>query len=65
MNILPYQHVNFNADWAAAQKLEDFIAHENHHGLTEKELKEAHALCVAKVKPAPAAAAPAKEVTPK
>jgi hypothetical protein len=44
MNVI-YEHVNFNADWAAKQSLEDFQKHEAHVGLTKDQLAEAHKMC--------------------
>jgi len=52
-----YEGVTFNADWAATKTPEEFVAHEGHHGLDNKQLKEAHKLCKEAVK-APAETQP-------
>jgi uncharacterized protein YnzC (UPF0291/DUF896 family) len=41
-----------NIEWAASKKLNEFIEHEKHTGLSDAELSEAHALCVAAVEQA-------------
>lgn len=38
--------VSFNTDWAASLTFEQFKAHESHHKLSEKQLKEAYDLCL-------------------
>lgn len=48
--IVTYDHVSFNAEWAARQKKADFIRHESHHGLSKAQLREAHDLCVEAMK---------------
>lgn len=59
MNKITFEGVVFNADWAAGKTEAEFVEHEKHHGLTEAQLKEAHALCLNAVNPPPAE--PAKE----
>lgn len=44
--------VTFNGPWVASQSLQDFIKHEEHHGLTEKQLKDVHKKCVKEFGPA-------------
>jgi uncharacterized protein YnzC (UPF0291/DUF896 family) len=44
MNV-QYNHVGFNAEWVASQKINDFLEHEKHQRLTEKQLREAYKLC--------------------
>jgi hypothetical protein len=41
-----YNHIDFNGEWASTKTVEAFIDHEKHHGLTEQELREIHALIV-------------------
>lgn len=48
---MKYEGVDFNSKWAASQKVDDFVNHEKHHGLTEAQLKEVHALCVKEQQP--------------
>lgn len=43
-----FNGVNFNPAWAKTKTEAEFIAHESHHGLTEKQLKEAYRLMVPK-----------------
>lgn len=43
-----YEGISFNDEWAASKKLEDFIKHELHHGLSRDQLKELHTICKAK-----------------
>lgn len=45
-----YNGVSFNENWAKTKTVEEFIAHEGHHGLTDKQLKEAYYLMCPKVK---------------
>ena len=39
-----YQGINFNADHWKTKTEAEFIAHENHHGLSEAQLKEAFSI---------------------
>lgn len=39
-----FEGINFNEDHWKDKSLAEFIAHESHHGLSEKQLKEAFAL---------------------
>jgi hypothetical protein len=39
-----YNKINFNERFWDGKPVNEFINHESHHGLTEKQLKEAHAL---------------------
>lgn len=48
---MKYEGVDFNSKWAASKNANDFVEHEKHHGLTEKQLREAHALCVKEQNP--------------
>ncbi|HUR65463.1 MAG TPA: hypothetical protein VMZ03_03865 [Chitinophagaceae bacterium] len=48
---IPFEHVRFNATWAATKTEKEFVDHEKHHGLTDAQLKEAHKLCKEAVKP--------------
>jgi hypothetical protein len=41
---MKFEHVWFNAEFWRGKKEADFIAHESHHGLGEKQLKEAFLL---------------------
>lgn len=70
-DIVPFEHVNFNAVWANGKTEKEFIEHERHHGLTDAQLSEAYKLCKlaqnppaevveTKQTPAPAAAAAVK-----
>jgi hypothetical protein len=45
-----YNGVSFNEDWAKTKTVEEFVAHESHHDLSEKQLKEAYYLMNPKVK---------------
>lgn len=45
-----YNGISFNENWAKTKTVEEFIAHESHHGLTDKQLKEAYYLMCPKVK---------------
>lgn len=56
MKKVTFEGITFNAEWAATKTVQEFVAHEKHHGLTDAQLKEAHSLCKAAV-------APAKEAT--
>jgi hypothetical protein len=38
------QWIDFNGEWASTKTVEAFIAHEKHHGLSERELRDIHAL---------------------
>ena len=49
---MTFEHVTFNATWAATKTEKDFVEHEKHHGLTEAQLKEAYKLCKEAIKPA-------------
>lgn len=49
---MKYEGVNFNSEWVAQQSFKDFAEHEKHHGLTDKQMKEVHKLCIEKHKPA-------------
>jgi hypothetical protein len=57
MAFLKFEGVAFNKEWAASKTLEQFIAHEKHHGLSDEKMKEIHDLC--KLKEAPKTAKPA------
>lgn len=39
-----FQGIGFNDEWAKTKTEAEFIAHESHHGLSEKQLKEVYAL---------------------
>lgn len=39
-----FNGVNFNESWVKTKTEAEFIAHESHHGLSEKQLKEAYKL---------------------
>jgi hypothetical protein len=39
-----FNHIDFNGEWASTITVEAFIEHEKHHGLSEKELRDIHAL---------------------
>ena len=41
---MKFEHVGFNAEHWKGKTEAQFIAHESHHGLDEKQLKEAFAL---------------------
>jgi hypothetical protein len=61
MSVLNYNNKYFpNIELAAAKSEAAFVEHEKHTGLTEAELKEAHALCVAAVEPKDKPAKPGK-----
>jgi hypothetical protein len=45
-----YEGINFNEEWAKGKTVAEFVEHEKHHGLSEKQLKEAYKLMVPKVK---------------
>lgn len=45
-----FEKVNFNEDFWKGKTEAEFIAHERHHSLSEKQLKEAFALLNPKVK---------------
>lgn len=58
------QAINVNTAWAASITVEDFIAHESHHGISEERLREIHKVCVQREKPSKPAkvkAAPAED----
>lgn len=38
---MKYNNVSFNEEFWKGKKKEEFIAHESHHGLSEKQLSEA------------------------
>lgn len=57
---MKYQHVDFNSKWAASKTVAEFVKHESHHGLSEEQLREVHAICVEKQKPG-ASESPADE----
>lgn len=37
--------IKFNLDWVASKTLREFMEHERHHGLTDKQYKDIHAAC--------------------
>jgi hypothetical protein len=39
--------IKFNSEWVASITLDEFKEHEKHHGLTDKQLKEAYDMCKA------------------
>jgi hypothetical protein len=39
--------IDFNSKLAASKTVDEFIEHEKHLGLSDEDLREAHALCVA------------------
>jgi len=39
-----FNHIDFNGEWASTKTVEAFIEHEKHHGLSEQELRDIHAL---------------------
>jgi len=41
-----FQRIGFNDEWVKTKTESEFIAHESHHGLNEKQLKEVYALMV-------------------
>lgn len=41
---MKFEHVSFNEKFWVTKTEAEFIAHESHHGLSEKQLKEAFAL---------------------
>lgn len=41
---MKFEHVSFNAEHWKNKSEAEFVAHESHHGLGEKQLKEAFAL---------------------
>lgn len=45
-----YNGIKFNDAWVKTKTEAEFIAHESHHGLSEKQLKEAYGLMVPKKK---------------
>ena len=42
-----YEGINFNTAWVAQASFKEFSKHEKHHGISEKRLREVHALCKA------------------
>jgi DNA-binding transcriptional regulator YhcF (GntR family) len=44
--------IHFNSEWVASKTLQEFIEHESHHGLSEKQLKDVYKKCVKAHKPA-------------
>jgi hypothetical protein len=48
---MKYEGIDFNSKWAASKTVEEFIEHEKHHGLSNAQLKEAHAYCVKEQNP--------------
>jgi hypothetical protein len=58
-----YEGITFNASWANTKTEKEFVEHENHHGLTPAQLKEAHKLCKAAVKSPVETPDPAPEQT--
>lgn len=42
---MTYNNISFNAEWVKTKTLEEFITHEQHHGLTDKQLTEVYNLC--------------------
>lgn len=57
VNIVTYEGVGFNADWAATKTEKEFVEHEKHQELSPAQLKEAYKLCKEAVKPADASPA--------
>ena len=39
-----FEGINFNQEWAKSKSVEEFVAHEAHHPLTEAQLIEAYEL---------------------
>ncbi len=49
---MKFEGIGFNSEWVAAHTVDEVIAHEAHHGLSEAKLRELHKLCTQKHKPA-------------
>lgn len=45
-----FEGIKFNDEWVKTKSEAEFIAHESHHGLSEKQLKEVYRLIVPKKK---------------
>lgn len=60
---LTFEGIGFNSAWVASHTVEELIAHEAHHGLSDAKLRELHKLCKQKHKPAKAEK-PADEAKP-
>jgi len=45
---MKFNHVGFNGAWASTKTVDEFIREQSHVGLTEDELRHAHALIVKK-----------------
>jgi hypothetical protein len=48
-----YEGINFNEAWVRSVSEAEFVEHEAHHGLSQKQLKEAYRLLNPKKKPEP------------